>query len=74
MRFAEGQVFQNAVSCRQAVVAEIRDGGHAALLRFVDNGQKQWVLWAQFLSAGEWIPIGMRDASAATDRAHFTQD
>ena len=74
MRFAVGQVFQSAVSCRQAVVAEIRDGGHAGLLRFVDNDQKQWALWAQFLNAGEWMPIGMRDAKDDTDCAHFTQE
>jgi hypothetical protein len=62
MRFAVGQAFESAVSGRQAVVTETRDDGHAGQLRFLDNGQKQWVLWAQFLQAGEWLPIGMKDA------------
>lgn len=40
MRFAVGQAFESVVSRRQAVVAEIRDGGHAGHLLFVDNGHK----------------------------------
>lgn len=68
MRFAVGQAFESAVSGRQAVVAEIRDGGHAGHLLFVDNGQTQWVLWAQFLNAGEWIPIGMRDVAPKAEQ------
>lgn len=43
MRFAVGQAFESAVSGRQAVVTESRDDGHAGHLRFLDNGQKQWV-------------------------------
>ena len=62
MRFAVGQAFESAVSGRQAVVTETRDDGHAGHLRFLDNGQKQWVLWAQLLHEGEWLPIGMKDA------------
>ena len=62
MRFAVGQAFESAVSGRQAVVTETRDDGHAGHLRFLDNGQKLWVLWAQFLHEGEWLPIGMKDA------------
>lgn len=65
MRFVVGQAFESAVSGRQAVVAETRDGGHAGHLRFLDSGQQQWFLWAQFLHAGEWMPIGMKDASKA---------
>ena len=60
MRFAVGQAFESAVSGRQAVVTETRDDGHAGHLCFLDNGQRRWVLWAQFLHAGEWLPIGMR--------------
>jgi hypothetical protein len=66
MRFATGQAFESAVSGRQAVVAEIREGGHAAHLRFLDNDQQQWVLWAQFLNSGEWIPIGMIKTGSET--------
>jgi hypothetical protein len=61
MRFAVGQAFESAVTGRQAVVTETRDDGHAGHLRFLDNGQT-WVLWAQFLHEGEWLPIGMKDA------------
>jgi hypothetical protein len=65
MRFAVGQAFESTVSGRQAVVTETRDNGHAGHLRFLDNGQKRWVLWAQFLHSGEWLPIGMmKDAVA----------
>ena len=56
MRFAVGQAFESAVSGRQAVVTETRHDGHAGHLRFLDNGQTQWVLWAQFLHEGEWLP------------------
>ena len=62
MRFAIGQAFESVVNGRQAVVAEIRDDGRAGQLRFLDNGQQQWVLWAQFHHAEEWIPIGMKTA------------
>lgn len=68
MRFAVGQAFESTVSGRQAVVAEIRDAGHAGHLRFVDNGEQQWVLWAQFHSAGEWIPVGMREEAPEEGR------
>jgi hypothetical protein len=61
MRFAVGQAFRCAVSGRQAFIAEIRDDGRAGQLRFDDNGQQQWVLWAQFINAEKWIPMGTRD-------------
>ena len=38
MRFAVGQAFERVADKRQAVVAQIRDEGHAGLLRFLDNG------------------------------------
>jgi hypothetical protein len=63
MRFAVGQAFECIADGRQAVVAEIRDDGRAGLLRFLDNGQKQWALWAQFLNSEKWIPIGMKEAA-----------
>jgi hypothetical protein len=63
MRFAIGQAFENIADGRQAVIAESRDGGRAGLLRFLDNGQVQWVLWAQFLNSEKWIPIGMKAAA-----------
>ncbi len=70
MRFVVGQTFKSAVSSRQAVVAETRDEGHAGHLRFLDNGQQQWVLWAQFHNAGEWILIliGMKDAASKAEK------
>jgi hypothetical protein len=68
MRFIVGQAFESAVSGRQAVVAETRDGGHAGHLRFLDNGQQHWVLLAQFHHAGEWIPIGMKDAASKAEQ------
>ena len=63
MRFAVGQAFENIVDGRQAVIAEIRDEGRAGRLRFLDNGQQQWVLWAQFHNAEQWLPIGMKKAA-----------
>jgi hypothetical protein len=53
MRFAVGQAFESAVSGRQAVVTETRDDGHAGHLRFLDNGQKQWVLWSSVKNADD---------------------
>lgn len=67
MRFVVGQAFENTVSGRQAVVSETRDEGRAGQLRFLDNGQQQWVLCAQLHHAGEWIPIGMRDAATMAE-------
>lgn len=64
MRFSVGQAFENIVDGRQAVIAEIRDEGRAGRLRFLDNGQQQWVLWAQFHSTGQWLPIGMKEAAS----------
>jgi hypothetical protein len=32
-------------------------------LRFLDNDQQQWVLWAQFHSNESWIPIGMKEVA-----------
>jgi hypothetical protein len=63
MRFAIGQAFENVADGRQAVIAQIRDDGRAGLLRFLDNGQVQWVLWAQFHSGQQWLPIGMKEAA-----------
>jgi hypothetical protein len=63
MRFAIGQAFENIVDSRQAVVAEIRDEGRAGCLRFLDSGEQQWVLWAQFHNTGQWLPIGMKAAA-----------
>jgi hypothetical protein len=62
MRFAVGQAFERVADKRQAVVALIRDDGRAGLLRFLDNGQAEWVLWAQFLNSEKWLPIGMNEA------------
>ena len=67
MRFVIGQAFESTVSGRQAVVAEIRDEGHAGQLRFLDNGQRQWVLWAQLHHAGEWIPMGVQDVTTTPE-------
>jgi len=63
MRFAVGQAFASVLDGRQAVIAEIRDDGRAGLLRFLDNGHEQWVLWAQFHSGQQWLPIGMKEAA-----------
>jgi len=63
MRFAVGQAFESIADGRQAVVVQIRDDGHAGLLRFLDTGREQWVLWAQFLNSERWIPIGMKEAA-----------
>jgi hypothetical protein len=63
MRFAVGQAFERVADKRQAVVAQIGDDGRAGLLRFLDNGQVQWVLWAQFLTSEKWISIGMKEAA-----------
>ena len=60
MRFVIGEAFECIVDRRQAVIAEIRDDGRAGCLRFLDTGQQQWVLWAQFHSMGQWLPIGMK--------------
>ena len=63
MRFAVGQAFEGIADGRQAVVVQIRDDGHAGLLRFPDTGREQWALWAQFLNSERWIPIGMKEAA-----------
>jgi hypothetical protein len=60
MRFVIGEAFECLVDRRQAVIAEVRDDGRAGCLRFLDTGQQQWVLWAQFHSMGQWLPIGMK--------------
>jgi len=65
MSFGVGQAFESIADGRQAVVAEIRDDGRAGRLRFLDNGQQQWVLWAQFLNSEKWIPIGMKEAASS---------
>ena len=64
MRFAVGQAFESITDGRQAVIAEIRDDGRAGRLRFLDNGQQQWVLWAQFHNSQQWLPIGMKEATS----------
>lgn len=64
MRFAVGQAFQRVTDRRQAVIAQIRDDGRAGLLRYVDTGHAQWVLWPQFHNAEQWLPIGMKEAAA----------
>ena len=64
MRFAVGQAFERFADKRQAVVTQIRDGGHAGLLRFLDNGHEHWVLWAQFHNSQQWLPIGMKEAAS----------
>jgi len=46
MRFAVGQAFERVADKKQAVVTQIRDGGHAGLLRLLDNGHEYLVLWA----------------------------
>ena len=63
MRFAVGQAFERVADKRQVVIAEIRDDGRAGLLRFLDNGQVQWVLWAQLHTGEQWLPIGMKEAA-----------
>ena len=60
MRFVLGEAFECIVDRRQAVIAEIRDEGRAGRLRFLDNGQQRWVLWAEFHNMGQWLPIGMK--------------
>ena len=64
MRFAVGQAFQSVLDGRQVVIAEIRDEGRAGLLRFLDTGHAQWVLWPQFHNAERWLSIGMKEAAA----------
>ena len=64
MRFAVGHAFESVVDGRQAVIAEVRDEGRAGCLRFLDNGQVQWVLWAQFLNSEKWTPIGKKEAAS----------
>ena len=64
MRFAIGQAFERILDGRQAVIAEVRDEGRAGRLRFLDNGQHQWSLWAQFHNMERWIPIGMKEVAA----------
>jgi hypothetical protein len=54
MGFAVGQAFKCATDNRQAVVAQIRDDGRAGLLRFLDDGHKEWLLWTEFHQAGKW--------------------
>ena len=63
MRSAVGQAFQNVVDGRQAVIAEIRDDGRTGRLRFLDNDQQQWVMWAQFHNVEQWLPIGMKESA-----------
>jgi len=63
MRFAVGQAFERVTDKRQVVIAQVRDDGRAGLLRFLDNGQSQWVLWPQFHNGGQWLPIGMRETA-----------
>ena len=58
-----GRAFENVVDGRQAVIAEIRDEDRAGRLRFLENGQQQWVLWAQFHNTERWIPIGMKETA-----------
>lgn len=63
MRFVVGQAFERIADKRQAVIADIRDEGRAGLLRFLDNGQAQWALWAQFHTGEQWLPIGIKEAA-----------
>lgn len=56
MSFAVGQAFECTVDGRRAVVAQIRDDGRSALFRFLDNGQEEWLLWAE--QAGKWRQTG----------------
>lgn len=58
-----GQAFERIADKRQAFIADIRDDGRAGLLRFLDNGQAQWILCAQFHTGEEWLPIGMKEAA-----------
>jgi hypothetical protein len=54
MRFEVGQAFKCTTDNRQAVVTQVRDDGRAGLLRFLDDGHEEWLLWAEFHQAAKW--------------------
>jgi hypothetical protein len=58
MRFAVGQAFECNTDARREVVAQIRNDGREGLLRFLDDGHEEWLLWVEFHQAGKWRQIG----------------
>jgi hypothetical protein len=58
MRFIIGQVYECVDNGRQAVVADIKDGGRIGLLRFLDTEIKEWFIRQELHQAGKWRLLG----------------
>ena len=54
MRFEVGQAYECKADGRKALVSQVRDGGRSALLRFLDDGHEEWLLWVELHQAGQW--------------------
>jgi hypothetical protein len=57
MRFEIGGAFVCILDGRTGIVAEIRDEGRTALLRFGDNGSTQWFVRQELCDAGKWHEV-----------------
>jgi hypothetical protein len=58
MRFAVGQVYENA-SGHRIIVTQTRSDGREGLIRLGgDDSREEWFLWADFNQANKWRLVG----------------
>jgi hypothetical protein len=60
MRFEVGAAFVCILNGRTVVVAEVRDEGRTALLRFGDDGSTARFLRQEFFESGKWHEVDWR--------------
>ena len=54
MRLHRGQIFENTLLKREAMVIEIQNGGQMGLLRFIDTNEDEWVSSEEIDADDEW--------------------
>jgi len=54
MRLHRGQIFENTLLKREAMVVEIQNGGQMGLLRFIDTNEDEWVSSDEIDADAEW--------------------
>jgi hypothetical protein len=54
MRFEVGQAYECIEDGGSAVVARIRNDGREGLLRFLETGTEEWIVWVELHQGGKW--------------------
>jgi hypothetical protein len=54
MHFEVGQAYECIEDGRSAVVAQTRNDGREGLLRFLETGTEEWVVWVELHQGGNW--------------------